>query len=364
VKPLVCAVLLAATASVAASQTQQPPASLIQNGKIETRAGQSIDREMTALSSPEPVWLMWRVPMVPGDRDLCSSYYSDRDGYSRSFMIDWNPPGAQTAARPQGAASAGPVALEAGTGLLVLVRTIDGSVERLRTIADDCPIDAAGRTINWLGGITPAESLRFLESLTRSDRMDRFGVDSRRNTANAALNAISLHRDPAADAILDRLAQTGDQRRQAAQAMASTRGPQGFAAVQKLLAAEKEPEMRRSLVAALGSTREPGTPGALKPFLSDSDARMRAEAIYWYAVRGGAAVIGEVTRLVENDADDNVRKRGVSGISRLPVNDSIPALIQIARSTKNPVVRKEAVSVLSRSKDPRAVALMEELIKG
>ena len=362
-KPLACAVLLAATASVAAGQTQQPPASLIQNGKIETRAGQSIDKEITALASPDPVWLMWRVPMVPGDRDLCNSYYSDRDGYSRSFMIDWNPPGTQSAGRPQGAAPTGPVSLEAGTGLLVLVRTLDGNIERLRTIADDCPIDAAGRSINWLGGITPAESLRFLESLTRSDRVDRFGVDSRRNTANAALNAISLHRDPAADALLDRMAQTGDLRRQAAQAMASTRGAQGFASVQRLLAAEKEPEMRRSLVTALGSTREPGTPAALKPFLSDSDARIRSEAIYWYAVRGGAPVIGEVTRLVENDADDNVRKRGVSGISRLPANDSVPALLQIAKSSQNPVVRKEAVGALSRSKDPRAMAYMEELIK-
>jgi HEAT repeat protein len=53
----------------------------------------------------------------------------------------------------------------------------------------------------------------------------------------------------------------------------------------------------------------------------------------------------------------------VSGLSRLPANDSIPALLQLARTSPNPVVRKEAVSALSHSKDPRAMALMEELIR-
>lgn len=360
---LVTAVLLAATASAAASQAQQPP-SLIQNGRVETRTGQSVDQEIKALASADPVWLVWRVPMVAGDRDLCQSFYDDRNVYARGYMMEWAPPGTGVAmGMPQVTPPKGPVQIEAGTSLLVLVRTLDGSVERVRTLADDCPIDAGGRTVNWLSAITPAESLRFLESLTRPDRVDRFSVSSRRNTANSALTAISLHRDPAADAMLDRMAATGDQRQQAAQALASTRGARGFASVQKLAAAEKEPEMRRTLVGALGQTRETGTPEALRPYLRDADARIRAEAIYWFAQRGGPAVIGEVTKLVEAETDDNVRRRGVSGLSRLPVNDSIPALLQLARSSPNAVVRKEAVSALSRSKDPRAMALMEELIK-
>jgi HEAT repeat protein len=116
-------------------------------------------------------------------------------------------------------------------------------------------------------------------------------------------------------------------------------------------------------VGALGLTREAGTPDALRPYLRDADARIRAEAIYWFAQRGGPSVVGEVTRLVEADSDDNVRRRGVSGISRLPANDSVPVLIQLARASQNPAVRKAAVGALSQSKDPRAIALMEDLIK-
>jgi len=365
VKRLILLWGLAATVSVAASQVQPPPSSLIQTGRVETRTGQSIDREITALASPDPVWLVWRVQMVAGDRELCSSsFYSDRNIYSRGYVMEWAPPGLIGAMGvSQVAPPKGPVQIEAGTSLLVLVRLIDAGVERVRTLADDCPIDAGGRAVNWLSAITPAESLRFLESLTRSDRVDRFSMASRRNTANSALTAISLHRDPAADTMLDRMATTGDLRQQAAQALASTRGARGFATVQKLAAAEREPEMRRTLVGALGQTRETGTAEALRPYLRDADARIRAEAIYWFAQRGGTAVVGEVTKIVESDTDANVSRRGVSGLSRLPANDSVPVLLQLARTSSNAVVRKEAVSALSTSKDPRAVALMEELIK-
>ena len=358
----------AAVALGAAQAPQGPPASLIQNGRVETRQATAIDREIApvATANAEPAWLIWRVPMVAGDRELCNSYYNDRSVYSRAFVMDWNPPGAGGAAAPKIAPPTGPVPIEAGTGLLVLVRTLDGGVERVRTLADDCPIDAGGRTVYWLGGVTTAESLRFLESLTRSDRADRFSADSRRNVAQSAVTAISLHRDAAADAVLDRLAASDTDRElrgQAASALGSTRGAHGLATLERLLAAEKDADMRRSLVGALGLTREPGTVNALRPLLRDADARIRAEAIYWFAQRGGTSVIGEVTKLVEAEADDTVRRRGVSGLARLPASDAVPALLQLARSSPNALVRREAVSALSNSRDPRAMAFMEELIR-
>src|SRR5215207_7466875 len=122
------------------------PQQQIQNGKLETRRAAAIDREIAALAaSPDPVWVMWRVPMVDGDRNMCS-WYSDRDGMTRGHMLDYSVGntviGGST--RPQIAPPTGPVQLESGTQLVVLARLLDGRLERLRTIGDDCPIDAQG----------------------------------------------------------------------------------------------------------------------------------------------------------------------------------------------------------------------------
>ena len=49
----------------------------------------------------------------------------------------------------------------------MFARVLDGRVERLRTISDDCPVDASGLTVFSLTGVTPADSLRFLDTFTK-----------------------------------------------------------------------------------------------------------------------------------------------------------------------------------------------------
>jgi uncharacterized protein (DUF58 family) len=95
----------------------------------------------------------------------------------------------------------------------------------------------------------------------------------------------------------------------------------------------------------------------------DADAKIRAEAIYWVPQRGGTRVLGDVTAIIENDATDSVKTRAVDGLARLKADDSIPLLIQMARTNKNAAVRKQAVTRLGETKDPRALAFLEELIR-
>ena len=351
-----------------------PPAgaqSQFQNGKVERRQTTAIDREVTALAAaPEPVWIGWKVPMIAGDRGSCSTWYSDREGFTRGMMLDHNVTGTIVggATRPQIAPPTGPLPLEAGTELVILLRLFEGRVERLRTAGDDCPIDAQGRTVYWLDGVTPAESLRYLDTLVRMQGDERTMPlpRLRSGVASSALSALGAHRDAGADAILDRIA-AGDRdshlRQSAISLIGSLRGAAGFSTLQRLLAAERAPEQRRQLTAALGQTRESGTVDVMRTLARDADAKVRAEAVYWFAVRGGDAVAAEVLKQIESDPDAAVKRRALSGLSRLPNNAAIPQLIQLARTSADPVVRKEAVSVLSRSTDPRAMAFMEELIK-
>ena len=131
----------------------------IQNGRVETRAATAIEREIAAVgTSASPVWVAWSVPMVAGDRNVCSTW-SDGNTFVRGETLERT-----DGSRPtQFAPPSGPVRLEGGTSLVVLVRVIDGRLERLRSIGDDCPVDAGGATIHWLTGVTPAESVNILK---------------------------------------------------------------------------------------------------------------------------------------------------------------------------------------------------------
>jgi hypothetical protein len=342
---------------------QQTPLPQVQNGRVETKAATSIDREIAAVgTSPDPAWLAWRVPMVDGEHNLCSTWFSDRSGYVRGDVLERSD---NDYSAPKIAAPTGPVSLEGGTGLVVLVRIVDGKVERLRSLSDDCPMDAGGRGFTWLTGVTSAESLRFLDAFLRRDNTS---LQQQRAFGDSAASAIALHRDPAADTILDRIATSDastDNRRRAATWLAQYRGAHGLATLRTIIGSEKDPSTRQSFVTSLGQTRQPGTAEALLTLAqNDADPKIRAEAAYWYPQRAGGTSVNAVTAIIEKDTDDNVKRRAVSGLGRLPNDQGVPTLIDLAKAQKtSPVVRKQAITVLGQSKDPRAVAYLEQLLK-
>jgi HEAT repeat protein len=184
---------------------------------------------------------------------------------------------------------------------------------------------------------------------------------------DSALSALALHRDGSVDALLDRHASEDldtNARRLARSLLGSARGAHGFETLRRLLDAERLPDMRRQLVTSIGQTRQPGTADLLlKIATSDSDAKVRGEAAYWLPQRGGAPVVPRVLAIVEADASDSVKQRAVQGLARLPAGDSTTLLIDFARNSTNTAVKKEAVSALGRSNDPKALAYVESLLR-
>jgi HEAT repeat protein len=145
--------------------------------------------------------------------------------------------------------------------------------------------------------------------------------------------------------------------------LAAFRGAHGAATVTRLITAAREADERRNLITALGQSHEPAAVDTLRTLTHDADAKVRAEAVYYFVVRGGAATIPSALDLIRTDPDDTVRRRAVSGLARLPADTAVPTLIQLVRTSQDAVARKEAMSALSQSKDPRAVALLEEILK-
>jgi len=340
----------------------------VQNGPVEHRRVTAIARDLAALGAgDEPVWVGWTVPIAGGPRDLCN-WYSSPSLAVRGFYAEAGQD--RDSSTPQIPPATGPVPLEAGSGLVVLARLVDGRLDRVRTLSDDCPIDAGGRAVYWLDGVTPATSLAWLDGLTAAasdPSAPRTTLDERRSIANAAVTAIAQHAAADADAMLERLARGDGQssvRRQAATRLAAYRGAAGFDAIRRLIGDETDPAVRRSFISALGQTRQPGTAGALLALArTDADERARAEAVSAYARAAGTAGIDDLLDILAGDPALSVKRRAVTSLASMPGDAGVPHLIALARSRADLALKKDAVTALTRSDDPRARAFLEEIIK-
>ena len=66
---------------------------------------------------------------------------------------------------------------------------------------------------------------------------------------------------------------------------------------------------------------------------------------------------------IENDPETDVKKKAVFALSQLPSERGVPLLINVARTHRNPAIRKEAMFWLGQSGDPRALEYFEEILE-
>ena len=70
----------------------------------------------------------------------------------------------------------------------------------------------------------------------------------------------------------------------------------------------------------------------------------------------------QLTTIYDKTPDVEIRRQVLSSLGSLRENAGIDKLIDVARNEKNLELRKAAVSMLTRTKDPRALALLQEII--
>lgn len=95
---------------------------------------------------------------------------------------------------------------------------------------------------------------------------------------------------------------------------------------------------------------------------ADPSPKIREQALFWLAQKAGARASATIENAIFNDPDTNVKKRAVFALSQLPKDEGVPKLIEVARTQRNPEVRKQAFFWLGQSKDPRALAFFEEVL--
>jgi hypothetical protein len=87
---------------------------------------------------------------------------------------------------------------------------------------------------------------------------------------------------------------------------------------------------------------------------------VRSSAAYWLS-RGASAKLG-LTDADESE-DDQVRTSAVFALSQGPRSESVPRLIEVARTSRRPAVRAQALFWLGQSGDGRAIDLFEEILR-
>jgi|tagenome__1003787_1003787.scaffolds.fasta_scaffold20989974_14 hypothetical protein len=90
----------------------------------------------------------------------------------------------------------------------------------------------------------------------------------------------------------------------------------------------------------------------------------RRSAVFWLGQQAGDRITRELSAFVnESDADREVRKHAVFALSQRPRDEAVPELVRIARTHRDPEIRKTAMFWLGQSGDPRAIALFEEILR-
>jgi HEAT repeat protein len=252
-----------------------------------------------------------------------------------------------------------------------------------------------GYPVYWAGRATNDESLAFLRGLAEMPRGDEI--------SSHATRAIGLHDDRRVPSILESLVRTskatrvrgqavrwlgyttstapatppllvelarnsnesGDIRRAAISAIGLRRDAESLSLLLSLYESLTERGLRRSLVSAISRNENRSAAAAFLINLAerDPDADVRKQAIMQLGEIAGDQALGALSeRATSPDDNTEMQKAAVIAISRRAASESVPLLINIARTHPKLEVRKQAFLQLGRSGNPTAVSFLKEVL--
>jgi hypothetical protein len=347
---------------------QQPR---IENATVTTQpAGAPFAAAFRALvaAQSDVAWIGYSVAALDGERVMCcfnsgTTFVngSTTSGCCGACRLE-NSSGTNVSSRNASQVpSSGPVKLEGGDRMVVLIRVAERKVDRVRVFSEDCQLDAGGRPVQWLENVRAADSIALLESMTAMDG------DVKGRIADGAISAIALHGDPAADPSLERLVAPGQPeavRKKVTFWLGNARGRRGFDALRRVMRDDPSIEVRKSAIFGLSQSSVPETSDALVAIArTDSEPRLRSEALFWLAQKAGQRVSATIAERIDQDPDTEVKKKAVFALSQLPKDEGVPLLIKVARTNTNLEVRKQAMFWLGQSRDPRAIDFFSEVLR-
>lgn len=274
------------------------------------------------------------------------------------------------------------------------LRDSTGQVERIDIFNLARRHEYAGYPVYWMGRVSNEESLNFLRAVAESVKSDEL--------AGEAVHAVALHDDrrvpevlehvartsafegvraravrglgdpPVSDQTREYLAQTArdeheslEVRRAAISAYGRSRDAQSLTFLQGIYTAFSNRDLKRAALAQIARNdgRVAATAFIVKVATQDSDGEMRKIAVARLGEIAGEQALGTLkATATSGDADTELQKQAVTAIARRPAAESVPLLINIARTHPKPEVRKQAFVLLGRTNDPAAVEFLKSVL--
>jgi len=211
----------------------------------------------------------------------------------------------------------------------------------------------------WLGNPGAAESLAFIEKLF----LDHPDSDVREDL----IFVLSRHDDPRVIDVLIKAAREDREtevRRSAIFWLGTMPETRSFAALKQIYASERNLDVREHIIFAYSLRKEKDAViEMIRIAREDKDDSVRGKAVFWLGQKASAESVKALKEIVSAPTEeDRIKEQAVFAISQLPKDKSVPMLMDIAKTHKNPSVRKKAIFWLGQSNDPAALKLFEEIL--
>src|SRR5438034_6356076 len=331
------------------------------NVRMQTRAvASSLENEFQTLvkDQAEPAWIGYAVPVVAGNHSICCYLSEDRhkpaalrhgrcklEGRDEGMNFQNNDDDERISPAQ----------------ILVLFRVAEKSLGKIRVFTDDCELDGGGLPVHWLTNVKPKESIDLLASFVGGTE-----EKAERRKSEAAIAAIALHADSAADSALEKFVdpkRPEEIRKNTAFWLGNVRGRKGYEILRRVVRADPSDKVREQCIFALHISKVPEAVNTIIELArTDKNAHVRGQALFWLSQKAGQTAATAIADAIENDPETDVKKKAVFALSQLPKDEGVPKLIAVARKNRNKEVRKDAMFWLGQSNDPRALAFFEEVL--
>lgn len=242
--------------------------------------------------------------------------------------------------------------------IVAYTRVREGMVAQLKVIGRQCPMDAGGESITWLGSSDDHTLLDWLETLARNGKQ--------RDVSHSALWALSLHASDSAGDRLYTLAR--DENEELAEEaifwLGEARGQAGYEALEDLLGQLPLGETRRHINFALSRNSSDESFTLLARIARDDrDPEQRGEALFWMAQEYPAEAHKHILEVIEDEDDHEILEKAVFALSQLPSDTAGPALLDIAKDDSMPrEARRQALFWLAHEGDEDSIAALTEML--